>query len=167
MQLSPHFSLEELTFSETAARLGLDNTPTPRIVENLKFLAEQMEGVRELLGSPIQIASGYRSAAVDLAIRGGVVPVRGTQHAFGLAADFTARAFGPPEAVCQKIAASAIPFDQLILEFGNWTHVSFVRANQRREALTIYANQTTHKPGPYLPGILTRQEYIWRSLSSV
>lgn len=146
MNLSPHFTLEELTFSQTAARLGLNNDPPPRIVENLTFLASRLEEVRALLKAPMVVSSGYRSPAVNDAVGGSAT----SQHRFGLAVDFVAPAFGDPFEVAQAIVASPVAFDQIILEYGKWVHLSFVRNNPRRQALSIF------KPGTYLPGIVQR-----------
>jgi zinc D-Ala-D-Ala carboxypeptidase len=67
--ISEHFTLEELSFSEAAARLGLDNTPSPMVVANLGLVAAVMEGIRTLLGDkPIVVHSGYRSAQVNQAV---------------------------------------------------------------------------------------------------
>ncbi len=66
MSLTKHFTLEELTASDIAARHGIDNTPTsPLILTNLKTLAEGLEHVRTLLGKPVIINSGYRSVMVN------------------------------------------------------------------------------------------------------
>lgn len=146
MKLSEHFSLDELTFSQTAARLGLANDPPPRIVENLTFLASRLEEVRALLKTPMVVSSGYRSPAVNDAVGGSVT----SQHRFGLAADFVAPGFGSPFEVAKAIEASGIAYDDLILEFGRWVHISFVRNAPRRQTRSIF------KPGSYLPGIVPR-----------
>jgi Peptidase M15 len=91
MQISEHFTLEELSFSEAAARLGLDNTPIPIVITNLGLVATVMERIRTLLGDrPIVVHSGYRSAEVNQAV-GGVVT---SAHCHGLACDFVCPAFG-------------------------------------------------------------------------
>jgi hypothetical protein len=146
MKLSEHFTLDELTFSQTAARMGLNNEPPPRIVENLTFLASRLEEIRALLKAPMVVSSGYRSPAVNDAVGGAAT----SQHRFGLAVDFVAPGFGDPFEVAQAIAASGIAFDQLIHEYGKWVHISFVRNNPRRQALSIF------KPGAYVPGIVQR-----------
>lgn len=143
MNLTPHFTLDELTFSEAAIRNGVNNTPTPRVVENLQFLAENLEKVRALLGTPMRITSGYRSEAVNAWVGGSLT----SQHRFGLAADFVAPQFGSPYEVAQAILASEIQFDQLIHEYGSWVHISFVRREPRRQALSIFAR------GKYIDGI--------------
>ena len=120
MKLSEHFSLEEFTASETAARKGLDNTPDAEIIEVLKTTAARMEEVRSLLSVPITVLSGFRSVKVNSAVGGSAT----SQHCKGEAVDFIAPGFGTPQEVCRAILDSTIDFDQLILE-GSWTHISF------------------------------------------
>lgn len=129
-ELTPHFTLEELVFSQTAARLGIDNTPPQAVVESLKMLANGLEQVRELLGCPVNINSGYRSEELNATNLG----VKQSAHTQGFAADFTAKEFGTPKQICEAIAASGIQFDQLIQE-GTWVHISFAPA-MRRQLLT-------------------------------
>lgn len=143
-QLSPHFTLEELTRSEYAARHNINNTPMPRIIENLRYTAERLEEVRGLLYRPMAISSGYRSQALNDAVGGSMT----SQHRYGFAVDFTCEAFGSPFEVCKAIEASPIEFDQLIHEYGKWTHISFARHVPRRSVLSVFS------PGRYLQGIL-------------
>lgn len=139
-RLSPHFTLEEMTLSQTASRKGLDNSPSPVVLENLKATALRMEAVRDLLMRPILVSSGYRSAQVNAAVGG----VANSAHTQGWAVDFIAPDFGDPLRICEAIAASKIEFDQVIQE-GTWVHVSFAPA-MRRQLLT-------KTPGGYAPGI--------------
>lgn len=133
-QLSPHFSLEELTFSQTAARNKINNVPTGQDLENLTNTANKMELVRTLLGNPISINSGYRSAALNKAIKGSS---KTSQHTVGEAVDFTCRGFGTPRQIVEKIKNSNIEFDQLIYEFDSWVHISFTSTRPRKQILTI------------------------------
>ncbi len=128
----PHFSLAELTVSETAERQGIDNTPPPAIVEKLRFTAHAMESVRDLLGVPVVVLSGYRSPELNRAVGGSA----NSQHMRGEACDFIASRYGPPLAICRAIVDSDLPFDQLIFE-GGWVHISFVADRKPRgEVLT-------------------------------
>lgn len=140
MQLTPHFTLEELTASDTAARRGLDNTPQPAIVENLHALAEVLEQVRAALDRPMLISSGYRSPKVNTAV--GSKPT--SMHIQGLAADFICPQFGTPLEVAEEIAAAGIRFDQLIHEFGRWVHIGIRLPDEpwRGQLLTIDARGT-------------------------
>ncbi len=134
MQLSKHFSLEELTFSQTAVRNKIDNVPTGADLAALTNTAQQMELVRILLNNPISINSGYRSAALNKAIKGSS---KTSQHMIGEAVDFTCRGFGTPKQVVEKIKNSNIEFDQLIYEFESWVHISFTSKKPRKQILTI------------------------------
>lgn len=143
MNLSEHFTLDEMVFSDYAARHNIDNRPPERIVDNLKYTAEQLEKVRALLKCPMQITSGYRSPSLNDAVGGSLT----SQHRYGLAVDFVAPGFGSPFEVCTAIEASGIMFDQLIHEYGRWVHISFVRNAPRRSVLSIFS------PGRYWPGL--------------
>lgn len=133
MKLSPNFTLDEFTTSETALRKGIDNTPTPLVTEKLRMLAATLEQVRSLLGNnSIRISSGYRCLALNRAIGSGDL----SAHVLGYAVDFTCPKFGTPKEVANKIAESPIKFDQLIYE-GTWIHLS-VDPRNRREVLTAH-----------------------------
>jgi hypothetical protein len=141
-QLSEHFSLEELTHTDT----GLDNTPDAAMVERLTTLAEFLEKVRALLGNnPITVDSAFRSPAVNAAVGG----VPNSAHALGYAADILCPGFGSPYDVCIALSKAMdegkLDFDQLIQE-GTWTHIS--RDPQLRgQRLTLTG------PGTYEEGI--------------
>ena len=135
MQLSEHFTLEELTSSSVAARTGLDNTPNATEVANLVRVAELLEQVRKLLGKPISINSGFRSKAVNDAVGSKDT----SQHRIGCAADIKVSGMTPKEVVQACIDAN-IPFDQIIEEFGSWTHISVpdsIARPPRKQALII------------------------------
>jgi len=140
MKLTPHFSLEEFTHSDTAVSRGINNSPPHDVELNIKFLAEFMEKVREVLGNnPIVITSGYRSPAVNAAVGGSST----SQHLSGLACDFTCPAFGAPIDICKAIMASGLKYDQLIHEHHSWVHISIAK-EPRMMALTIDNNGTRH-----------------------
>ena len=141
--LSVHFTLEELTASETAERHGIDNTPYPEHLDNLKRLAEFLEEVKKALGGkPVMINSAYRGPAVNEKVGGS----KSSQHMVGCAADLRIPGMNPDE-VCRAIIEAGLPFDQLIREFydpakvaGGWTHVSVTNtagATPRKQALII------------------------------
>lgn len=125
--LSPHFALEELMASQTASREGLDNTPPPEALANLRITAHKMEAVRALLAHPILVSSGYRSPAVNKAAHGAI----NSAHMTGNAVDFTCWTYGDPLTICRMLAASALMFDQVIQE-GTWVHISFDPRNRRQ-----------------------------------
>jgi len=133
---SPNFSMDELTHSDTAARHGIDNTPNDNQKENLYKLAMEMEDVRELLNNkPIYVSSGYRSLALNELLGS----KKTSSHIKGLAVDFTCRQFGTPNEIVFALINSNIPYDQVILEFDRWVHISFCEDEEtpRRQALII------------------------------
>jgi zinc D-Ala-D-Ala carboxypeptidase len=131
--LTLHFSLEELTHSEKAQELGIDNTPPKEDLPNLLDVAVGLEKVRALLGGkPMTINSGYRGPELNEAVHG----IAHSAHEACYAADFVAPGFGTPLEIVQALATSDLIFDQLIQE-GTWVHVSFA-PTQRREVLTAH-----------------------------
>jgi zinc D-Ala-D-Ala carboxypeptidase len=133
MQISPNFTLERLTRSEIAQRSNIDNTPPEEIVENLRRLARGLEQVQALLGRTIEISSAYRCPQLNAAVGG----APNSQHAQGLAADFVCPDFGTPLEIALAIGRSDIAYDQCILEYGDWIHISFSGAPRGR-LLTIH-----------------------------
>jgi zinc D-Ala-D-Ala carboxypeptidase len=123
-----HFTLDELTHSQAATRRGLKNDPDTAARENLQHLVDAvLDPLREALGRPVVISSGYRSPAVNRAVGGAA----SSQHVLGQAADITV----PGMTVAQVVATIrrlGLPFDQLIDEFGSWVHVSHSPRNRRQ-----------------------------------
>ena len=120
MNLSPNFTLEELTRSEAAARNGWDNSPNEAELENLKRLAALLQDVKAAVGGkPVLINSGFRSKQVNDAVGS----KDSSQHRLGCAADLLVPGMTPRQVVEACIAAK-VPFDQIILEFDAWTHIS-------------------------------------------
>lgn len=136
MNLSTHFTLEELTFSETAKRNGWDNTPNDAQLANLKRLAVLLEKVKGAVGMrAVVINSGYRSKQVNDAVGSKDT----SQHRLGCAADIRVPGMTPRQVV-EACIASAVPFDQIILEFDSWTHISVAsdqNVKPRGQALII------------------------------
>ena len=140
MRLSPHFSLEELTHSDTATRLDIDNTPTVEIIDNLTFLAGELEYVRNILGHPMLVSSGFRCHVLNNHLGS----KRTSCHTKGLAVDFICPSFGNPHSVCDAIVSANINYDQVILEYDRWVHLSFHPTKPRNQALII--NKKGTKP---------------------
>ena len=140
MNLTPHFTIEELTASQAAGRYGLDNTPPPEMVAALKRTADLLEEVRALLGKPVLVSSGYRSPSVNRAVGGAA----NSAHMLGCAADFSSPSFGSPLDICRAIARSDIAFDQVIHEFRAWVHIAWA-PQPRMMLLTIDSAGT--RPG--------------------
>lgn len=136
MNITPHFTLNELTSSETAERNGWDNTPNDQELENLKRLADMLEQVKVVLGGkPIMINSAFRSKKVNDAVGSKDT----SQHRIGCAADIRVPGMTPDEVV-RKVIASGIAYDQIIREFDRWTHISVpssMDTTPRRQALII------------------------------
>ena len=136
MNLTAHFTLEELTASETAERNGWDNSPNDQELANLVRLAEFLEQVKEVLaGKPIIISSGLRTKKVNDSVGSKDT----SQHRIGCAADFKVPGMTPDEVV-KAIVASGIEYDQVIREFDRWTHISIpnsINFSPRAQALII------------------------------
>lgn len=135
-QLTPHFTLEELTASEAADRNGWDNTPNDSELANLHRLADFLEQVKVVLGGkPIMVNSAFRSKQVN----DSVGSKDSSQHRVGCAADIRVPGMTPDQVV-RAIISSGIGYDQVIREFDRWTHVSVpnsVDMAPRRQALII------------------------------
>jgi uncharacterized protein YcbK (DUF882 family) len=136
MNLTPHFTLEELTASETAERNGWDNSPNDTELANLTRLADFLEQVKAVLGGKaIMISSGLRTKKVNDAVGSKDT----SQHMIGCACDFKVPGMTPDEVV-RKIVASGIGYDQVIREFDRWTHISIPNTAgtaSRKQALII------------------------------
>lgn len=132
LRLSTHFRLSEFTRSDKATRLGIDNTPSLEVVSNLQHLCDQvLEPLRAHINAPIHINSGYRSLALNRALKSKDT----SQHIRGEAADIRI----PSRAVGLQYASfiqSSCVFDQLLLETDShgtvWLHVSCRRTANRR-----------------------------------
>ena len=146
-QVTEDFHLSEFLVSDTAARLGIDNTPPAQILATLRnVLIPAMQSVRDLLAQPIHILSGYRSPELNAAVRG----AQSSQHLDGRACDFVCPAFGAPSAVARFLVdrMADLKFDQLIQE-GGWVHISF-SPRPRSEVLTAHF---TPQGVSYTPGL--------------
>ena len=170
MKLSAFFSLEELTFSETAERNHIDNALPAELMPNLKRLAYSLDEIRAELERPIHINSGFRCPALEKIIVGDAFPrwcgkhglspddpqawldyLKTKAHPRALAADFVSREYGSPVEICRAIEASVAEFDQLIYEH-SWVHFGLASegVKPRREVLTLMPD------GGYAVGIVER-----------
>jgi putative chitinase len=133
MNLSEHFTLEELTHTD---HRDLDNTPNDAELANLTRLAEFLEEVKTVLGGkPVMVNSAFRSKAVNDAVGSKDT----SQHRVGCAADIRIPGMTPDEVV-KAVIASGIGYDQIIREFDRWTHISVPNHETdkpRRQALII------------------------------
>jgi D-alanyl-D-alanine dipeptidase len=137
MQLSKNLSLAEVIRSETAKRKGVSNMPTEAHIENFKLLAEKVfQPIREHFGVPIHISSGYRSEALNKAIKGSNT----SQHCTGEAIDIDMDATSVTNAEIFEYIKDNLEFDQLIWEFGtdanpDWVHVSYESTGKQRKQI--------------------------------
>lgn len=126
MKKIKYFNLSEFLNSATAKRLGIDNTPTFEVVDNLNKLADYLDVIREKVGKPILISSGFRCPALNKAVGG----VSNSQHQKGLAADVVCADMESLEKVLRETGG----FDQLIKEHRKgsksfWFHISVCSRN--------------------------------------
>lgn len=132
-QLSPNFTLEELTHTD---HREFDNTPNDSEKNNLKRLAEFLEEVKTVLGGkPIMVNSAFRCKQVNDAVGSKDT----SQHRIGCAADIRVPGMTPDEVV-KAVIASGIGYDQIIREFDRWTHISVpntITGTPRKQALII------------------------------
>lgn len=128
--LSPNFSLAEMLVSQTATRLGFDEqfNPTDQVVENLRLLCVHvLQPLRDHLGYPLKVNSGYRCRSVNTHIGG----ARNSQHISGHAADIIDTYNGNGQ-LLRTIFHLGIPYDQVIDEFGlAWIHISYNHNDNR------------------------------------
>jgi hypothetical protein len=151
MKLSPNFSLAELTKSETAARHGLDNTPEPEHIENLKVLVEKvLQPIRDHFGRGVHVNSGFRHPNVNARVGGSTT----SDHCKGMAADIEIP--GVANADLAQWIADNMEFRQLILEFytpgipdSGWVHVAYNPADNKKQIMTAMREngKLVYKPG--------------------
>ena len=151
MNLSANFTLKELTKSDTATRLGLDNTPDEATIENLKLLCQEiLQPIREHFGKSVTVNSGFRSPESNAAVGGS----KTSDHCLGRAADIEIDGIPNPE-LAQWIMDN-LDYTQLILEFytqgqpnSGWVHVSYDPSNLKMQELTAVkvAGKTTYLNG--------------------
>ena len=151
MQLTTNFSLHELTKSETALRMGFDNTPGETETEALRLLCEKvLQPVRDHYGKGVKVNSGYRSPESNAAVGGS----KTSDHCKGMAADIEIP--GVANAELAQWIMDNLEYTQLILEFytpgipdSGWVHISFDPANLKKQELTAtkVAGKTQYLPG--------------------
>jgi len=146
IQFTPNFSLQELLLTSNRKFDDEQYNPPAEIIENLRALCVNvLQPLRDALGSPVNLNSGYRCPSLNRAIGG----AKNSQHMSGQAADIVDFTHGN-EYLFKKIKELNLPFDQMIDEFGfRWVHVSYDPTRNRRQILqaqkdangkTIYVN---------------------------
>ncbi len=151
MNLTANFSLHELSKSETALRMGFDNTPDDEATENLRLLCEKvLQPVRDHYGKGVKVNSAYRSPESNAAVGGS----KTSDHCKGMAADIEIP--GVANADLAQWIMDNLEYTQLILEFytpgipdSGWVHVSYDPNNLKKQELTAtkVAGKTTYLPG--------------------
>lgn len=138
MKLTPNFTLSEMTKSDTALRLDMDNTPNAVQVENLKTLCEKvLQPVRDHFGKGVKVNSGFRHPQVNAAVGGS----KTSDHCKGMAADIEIP--GVANGDLAQWIVDNLEFRQVILEFytpgvpdSGWVHVSFNPEDNKKQVLT-------------------------------
>ena len=151
MNLSANFTLKELTKSDTATRLGIDNTPDEATIENIKLLCQEvLQPIRDHFGKSVTVNSCFRSPESNAAVGGS----KTSDHCLGRAADIEIDGIPNPE-LAQWIMDN-LDYTQLILEFytqgqpnSGWVHVSYDPNNIKMQELTAVkvAGKTTYLNG--------------------
>lgn len=160
-QLSENFYLDEFTRSQTAVRHGIDNSVAIGgvIYGRIHRLCNDiLQPIRDQIGAAITVSSGYRSRALNKKIGGATT----SQHQDGLAADITAAGITPMQ-LAEDIMGR-VDYDQLILEFGEWVHISapLRRGQARRQVLTaVKVPRLIGKPKTvYITGLHTQESAL-------
>ena len=147
-KISDHFTLEELTRSEIAARRGIPNDPPPELLANLQRIAEFLELVRVRLGyNQVIVHSAYRAPEVNALVGG----VKTSAHCKALAADIVCPGYGAPYSIARAIADTPellAQVDQLILEYG-WLHCGLAENGKapRHQLLTKRSAASPYETG--------------------
>ncbi len=140
MKLSKNFALSEITHSNTAKRLGIENEPTETHLQNMQHLVDNLlQPLRDAIG-PIRISSGYRNPSLNRAIGGSIK----SQHCKGQALDiqFWSKGKMDNKVIYDWILQSGLEFDQMINEFDfAWIHISLKVKDNRKQVLEAYKDE--------------------------
>lgn len=130
-----HFTIEELCASDTATRRNIQNNPTSDVKENLTMLVDNLlDPIRDAWGKPIRVNSGFRGEMLNKAVGG----AKTSQHLLGEAADIDTGHPVSNQRLFELIAASDLPFDQLIDESNyKWIHISYRQGRNRKQILHL------------------------------
>ena len=128
-----NFTISELIKSDTADKNNISNTPDINSLDNmLELIFYVLQPLREKLGKPMIITSGYRNSQVNKLVGG----ASNSGHTKGQAVDFVVNGMTPAK-VCEFIKNSGVEYDQCINEYNQWTHISYNKGKNRKQILTI------------------------------
>ena len=145
MLLSPHFTLEEATFSETATRFNINNSPSDAVIQTMTETAGKMEVVRAMLGARVLvITSWFRCLTLNRKIKS----LDTSAHIQGFGVDFKCPTYGTPREIIKSLLNTGLSFDQMIEE-GTWVHISFDPRNRMQVLTAIFDKKgnATYKVG--------------------
>ena len=155
VQLSKNFYLSELLISNTATRLGIENTPTEQHLKNLKEATTNLwQPTRDLIGHPMSVSSGYRNPRVNSAVGG----EKASAHPEGFAIDFISPGFGTPKEIAlflvKEYRTKGIKFDQIIFEFGRWIHLGYKHPKTHAQRGQVLTAKKVNGKTVYINGIV-------------
>ena len=128
-----NFTITELCKSETAMKAGINNTPPMGVADNLMLLiVNVLQPIRDKLGKPIIVTSGYRCAHLNNLVAG----VKNSQHLIGQAADIQVKGISASK-LASFILSSGIEFDQCINEYDRWVHISYNNKYNRKQCFKL------------------------------
>ena len=132
MKLTANFGLHEFLRSQTASRDNISMDPPIEVIDNLRRLCvDILQPLRDHLGIPLTISSGFRPPELNALIGGSTT----SAHMFGRAADIIVEGIKPLQ-VAEAIVSLELPFDQVIHEFKGWVHVGISDGDIRLQELT-------------------------------
>lgn len=133
VKMALNFKMSELIHSDIAAKHKINNMPDINSLDNmLDLITYCLQPIREKIGKPMIITSGYRCSTLNNhpEVRG----VKNSQHTTGQAVDFVITGLTPDQ-IIEKIKSSGVEFDQLINEYNRWVHISFNKGKNRHKVL--------------------------------
>ena len=129
-----NFTMSELIYSDTAVKNNINNMPDINSLDcMLDLIVYCLQPLRDKLGKPMTITSGYRNSEVNALVNG----AKNSQHMKGQAVDFTVSGYTPAQLVT-LIKGYGIEFDQLINEYDSWVHISYVKGNNKGDVRYIH-----------------------------
>ncbi len=151
-----YFTIAELTYSETAEKNNIDNTPDKNAENNLEALVDNvLDVMREIYGEPINVSSGYRSRALNAKVHG----VSNSEHLTGCAADLTVKeGYAGLLKLMEIVIVNRIPFRQMIIERSGksvWLHISYQRNGVNDRQILTYVDGSYTRVTP---------EWVWTIL---